>query len=1185
MSLKKTLLLFTCLHVLISQAQEKNSLLWKISGNNLKKDSYLYGTMHVSEKIAFHLDDVFFESLLKADFVALETDPTYWLDNIYKDNELNNQLNQSLSSFNLDFYNTPFKLEQYKQEELMFFLSRESMLLNRVLYRTNPMTQNFQEDTFLDMFIYQSGKRFGKPIYSLEDYDRSSYLVKKATAAAPKEKADIWLQKLLKKQNYYDLMNNAYRDRNIYFLDSLNKGSNTEFFMKNMLYKRNEEMANNIEKIATNGSLFSAIGAAHLAGEKGVIQLLRNKGYKVTPLLSKESSKGKGLKQKIENTIVETKFTEQTSLDGFFSAKLPNKLYELNIVNNTVYLCPDLVNGSYVIVTRISTFSKLYNDNIDKENIDRLLTETIPGKIISKTPIEKQGIKGLDIVNKTKSGDFQQYQIFFTPLEILIFKMAGKKDYVKNYGSQFFNSLKFNQTSSSFTKVHPIYGGFHVEVPNYHSFTNISNTGHRLLQAIDDNQNYYFVKEVTLNDIDYIEEDEFELKRIQERFYINNEFEFSPKDFIFSKKEKSYQSSSKLKASIGKYLHLKTYTNGAHYYLLGYLSEKNEPNERFFKSFKITDFTYSKENFEIKKDTSLFFNVNTTTKPLFKNYQNQYGNEKKKDYEPFERTAVYNSRANETVFVTLQKDHDLSSYKNIDSLWNDISYKPNFSFESITNNFRSFKVYKKEKGKNNKGYYYNYLLKDSLSSKAIKVNHLVTNNVLYKLETLTDTLHNESEFIKQFYSSFTPKDTVIGKPLFKDKVDIFITALKNKDSIVLNASDYIKFDKSNIHKLVNLLKKYDFADNQLKIKKDLIKQLAKFKDKKVQSFLEKTYENSFDNPNNQFAIVSSITNEKNEESYKKLLSLFKTDIPLTSSKYKITNLFSKLSDSLELAKNLYPDILSFSTISEYKDPIYNLLAKLVEKETIDPLFYEDFKNQILTDAKIELKRQINKKIENASSNYNYNNNSNYYSEDDPLNNFVKILFPFRKEKNIKNFFNRLNYTENYYVKSTYVTLKLKEDNKLEKKFFNNLLAKLNSRGVLYKKLENIKRTDIFPKKYKTKEEIYKSYLFKNNQKENLQDTIVFIDKKEFIKSKIPYEVYFYKSKPHINSNSYDKNWKLSYISFKKKEEIGIKHYYKMENKAIDETKPIEKTIEIATEKIKLKDRKRVNLEETNYYGY
>ena len=51
------------------------SLLWEISGNGLKKPSYLFGTMHVSDKLAFHLGDSFYNAIKSSDVVALETNP------------------------------------------------------------------------------------------------------------------------------------------------------------------------------------------------------------------------------------------------------------------------------------------------------------------------------------------------------------------------------------------------------------------------------------------------------------------------------------------------------------------------------------------------------------------------------------------------------------------------------------------------------------------------------------------------------------------------------------------------------------------------------------------------------------------------------------------------------------------------------------------------------------------------------------------------------------------------------------------------------------------------------------------------------------------------------------------------------------------------------------------------------
>src|ERR1700733_11392837 len=54
------------------------SLLWEITGNGLKKPSYLFGTMHVSSKLVFHLSDSFYYALKSVDEVSLELNPDVW---------------------------------------------------------------------------------------------------------------------------------------------------------------------------------------------------------------------------------------------------------------------------------------------------------------------------------------------------------------------------------------------------------------------------------------------------------------------------------------------------------------------------------------------------------------------------------------------------------------------------------------------------------------------------------------------------------------------------------------------------------------------------------------------------------------------------------------------------------------------------------------------------------------------------------------------------------------------------------------------------------------------------------------------------------------------------------------------------------------------------------------------------
>ena len=51
-----------------------------------------------------------------------------------------------------------------------------------------------------------------------------------------------------------------------------------------LLYDRNVKMADSFERFATEQSLFAAVGAGHLGGKKGVLRLLKKKGYSVQPV-------------------------------------------------------------------------------------------------------------------------------------------------------------------------------------------------------------------------------------------------------------------------------------------------------------------------------------------------------------------------------------------------------------------------------------------------------------------------------------------------------------------------------------------------------------------------------------------------------------------------------------------------------------------------------------------------------------------------------------------------------------------------------------------------------------------------------------------------------------------------------------------------------------------------------------
>jgi len=111
--MKKLIVLFLSILTISLSAQEsQKGLLWKITKNGTTKPSYIYGNMHVSSKIAFHLGEEFFEAISSVDKVALESNPIIWLDEIMQSKLAANYIGRFgiESQTSNGFYKKGFKL-------------------------------------------------------------------------------------------------------------------------------------------------------------------------------------------------------------------------------------------------------------------------------------------------------------------------------------------------------------------------------------------------------------------------------------------------------------------------------------------------------------------------------------------------------------------------------------------------------------------------------------------------------------------------------------------------------------------------------------------------------------------------------------------------------------------------------------------------------------------------------------------------------------------------------------------------------------------------------------------------------------------------------------------------------------------------------------------------------------------
>ena len=164
------------------------SVFWEITGNGLKKPSYLFGTMHVSSKLAFHLSDSFYNAIQSVNAVALELNTDTWQRQMVYLDQVKQNYNRYVQPAGNDFLNqNSFRINKY-DEELKTALSTQPAMVNNLLYRSYKVKEDFEEDTFLDLYIYQTGKKSGKRSTGVEDYFETERLILEAYADMANEK-------------------------------------------------------------------------------------------------------------------------------------------------------------------------------------------------------------------------------------------------------------------------------------------------------------------------------------------------------------------------------------------------------------------------------------------------------------------------------------------------------------------------------------------------------------------------------------------------------------------------------------------------------------------------------------------------------------------------------------------------------------------------------------------------------------------------------------------------------------------------------------------------------------------------------------------------------------------------------------------------------------------------------------
>jgi uncharacterized protein YbaP (TraB family) len=1192
--MKRTLfILFAFLpYIIFAQPRQKSkkypSLLWEITGKGLKKPSYLFGTMHVSSKLAFHLADSFYLGIRNADVVALETNPESWQEDMskydfggagyenysttYQPGGFMPLPEEYLSINTLKFYKYDKKIERA--------LYSNPSAINNLLYRSyGNETSDFEEDTYLDMYIYQCGKKWGKKVAGVEKYAESMKLMMEAYKDAAKDKNTKERSYDTEEGYSYNKLQEAYRSGNLDWLDSINKyNSFSPAFDEKFLYRRNEIQASSIDSILRSGqSLFVGVGAAHLPGSRGVIEWLRQRGYRLRPV--KMGARDSQHKNQVEKVRVPVVFSTQTADDGLFKVDIPGKFYKFGedaSLDQRQYA--DMANGSYYMVTRIMTNAWMWGHNTARVNkiIDSLLYENIPGKIISKTLIVKNGYTGIDLTNKTRRGDIQRYNIFTTPFEVIVFKMSGTGEYVKNgeEAKKFFGSIQFKEykpadISGGWKTYSPPYGGFSISMPHD---PHIGNDGSWIYDAEDKarNTNYRIVRS-DIHNYNFAEEDTFDLGLMAESFEAS---EFIDKSI--SRKQTNYKGYPALDCqykdkSGGIYL-TKFIIQGPHYYtLVAHGKQETAEMKKFLNSFEIKPFTYgpAKE----RTDTSLYFAVKSPVYPEPKkekldipryNYSSDSDDDEPTEKEllengVFRSNIIENDSTGEKIFVSFFK---LDRYNQI----KDSTLLDKENQGSLFGDSSGIVKMKKKYELPNKIKVWESIITDTGSSRAIWSKTFFKDGIGFALITQTDTLSKPSSFVQSFFDSFKPADTLKGDNPFAKKSKYFFTDFMSSDSNAhkraVKGIYTIKLDSTDLPQLKNAISFLDWKEKKyLDTKKLLISKLDDISTKQATDYLKELYHAAGDTLELQYKVLEVLLQQKTKYAYQTfrdivineppvldistdgnsgdLSSVYRNMLNNSSWQYSYDNgsFMDELYDSLQLTRTILPDLMPLLNLDDYKSSMMQLLAAMVDSGMVTTKDYDIYFSKFLIEAKQELKKQAiaekQKAIEKAElKKDDKKNNSSLYSNDDDkdtgnekLRLYTTLIMPYwDSNENVKTLFKQVLSSSDKRLK--YNTLQLLLRNK--KPYPDTLLkyfAGLDDyRYELYKDLKELKRESIFPSQYNNHLDLAKSKVLAGKVYEK-PDTLVFIDK-------LPAEVkgrkgliYFFKYKTKKD----DASWKLATV--------------------------------------------------------
>lgn len=260
----------------------KQSLLWRIEGEGLPGASYLFGTMHVKDQRVFQrLHSVYniintcnaFAAEFELDGAAEVSMPTLLRlpDELRLDQLLPAKKWSKLQKILYKTVGVQLHLFNHLKPLLISNLIDEHLLTTDMPYS-------------LDEHLWRHAQSLDKTMKGIETLEEQIQILQQLPLKQQLQGLLATMRNFSRYRQHLLKMAKWYEQGDIIKLYQGTKRG-TRDARRLLLYDRNLLMANRIGVMIQDQTTFCAVGAAHLAGQKGILYLLKHQGLQVKPML------------------------------------------------------------------------------------------------------------------------------------------------------------------------------------------------------------------------------------------------------------------------------------------------------------------------------------------------------------------------------------------------------------------------------------------------------------------------------------------------------------------------------------------------------------------------------------------------------------------------------------------------------------------------------------------------------------------------------------------------------------------------------------------------------------------------------------------------------------------------------------------------------------------------------------